>query len=77
MLRRNRSVAAVCIGVIALSAFLPGISSLEYALFEFQWVLLPDDTPVAVCIATAPGDEQPLRLLSLLQSRAPPSSPLA
>ena len=50
MPRPNRSVVGLCIAVIALSAFLPGISSLEYALFEPQWVLLPDDAPVAVCI---------------------------
>ena len=47
--RPSRSAVGLCIAVIALSAFLPGISSLEYALFEPLWVLLPDDTPVAVC----------------------------
>jgi hypothetical protein len=77
MRRPNRSVVGLCIGVIALSALLPGISPLEYALFEPQWVLLPDDTPVAVYSPVAPGDEQPVPFLSLLPSRAPPSLLLA
>lgn len=77
MPRPGRSVVGLCIAVIALAAFLPGISSLEYALFEPQWVLLPDDTPVAVCAIGTPGDEQPVPLVSLLPSRAPPSFALA
>jgi hypothetical protein len=74
MSRPSRSVAGLCIAVIALAAFLPGISALEYALFEPQWVLLPDDTPVAVCSTVACRDEQPVPLFSVLPSRAPPSS---
>lgn len=77
MPRPSRSVVGLCIAVIALSAFLPGISSLEYVLFEPQWVLLPDDTLVAVYITATPSNEQPVPLLSLLPSRAPPSFPLA
>ena len=77
MPRPRRSVVGLCIAVIALAAFLPGISSLEYALVAPQWVLLPDDTPVAVCIIATYGDEQPVPLVSLLPSRAPPSFPLA
>jgi hypothetical protein len=77
MPRPNRSVARLCIAVIVLAAFLPGISSLDYALFEPQWVLLPDHVPVAVDSAVAPCDEQPVPLLSLVSSRAPPSPPLA
>jgi hypothetical protein len=77
MPRPSRSVAGLCIAVIALAAFLPGISALEYALFEPEWVLLPDDTPVVVCSPVACGDEQPVPFLSLLPSRAPPAFPLA
>ena len=77
MPRPNRSVVGVCIAVVAVSAFLPGIFLLEYALFEPQWVLLPDDTLVAVCSTVALRDEQPVPLFSQLPSRAPPSLPLA
>jgi hypothetical protein len=75
--RPRRSVVCLCVAVIVLAALLPGSSVLDYALFEPQWVLLPDDPPVVVCITSAPSREQPASLLSLLPSRAPPSLPLA
>ena len=76
MSRPGRSVVGLCVAAIALTAFLPGVSSLEYAVLEPQWVLFPDDTRLAVSIAGTPGNEQPVPLLSLLPSRAPPSVPL-
>ena len=77
MPRPSRSVVGLCVAVIALTAFLPGVSLLDYALFEPQWILLPDEAPVALCITATPGIEQPRPLLSLLPSRAPPTFPLA
>ena len=77
MRRPHRSVVGICIVVIGLSAVLPGISGFEYALIEPQWVLLADETPVAVSSTVEPVDEQPLPLLSFLPSRAPPSIPVA
>jgi hypothetical protein len=73
MPRPNRSVVGLCIAVIALVAFLPGSSALDYALVEPGWVLLPDETPIAVDTTFTPWDEQPVPLLSLVSSRAPPS----
>ena len=77
MPRPGRSAAVLCIAVIGLAAFLPGISALDHAWFEPEWVLLPDNAPVLLCVIAAPGDEQPVPLVSLLPSRAPPSVPLA
>jgi hypothetical protein len=77
MPRPNRAVAGFCIAAVALAAFLPGISAFDYPVLEPQWVLLPDETPVAVFPIVTPCDEQPLPLLSVLPSRAPPSLPLA
>ena len=77
MRRPHRSVVGICIVVIGLSAVLPGISGLECALIEPQWVLLVDETPVAVDSTVEPVDEQPLPLLSFLPSRAPPSVAVA
>lgn len=74
MFRLRSSVAAGLIAVITISAFVPGLCSLEAALFEPLWVLLPDE---AVALADTPAVvvfEQPLPLLSLSSSRAPPSS---
>ena len=73
MPRASRSVAGLCIAVIALAAFLPGIGAFDCALLEPQWVLLPDDTPVAFSSAPAPVTEQPRPLHSTLVSRGPPS----
>ena len=77
MRRPHRSVVGFSILVIGLSAVLPGISGLECALIEPQWVLLADETPVAVDSTVEPINEQPLPLLSFLPSRAPPSVPVA
>ena len=76
MPRPSRSAVGLCIAVIALAAFLPGISSLEYALLEPHWILLPDDTPIGVCNTIVPRDEQLVSFLFLLRSRAPPSLPV-
>jgi hypothetical protein len=72
MSRPNRSVAILCIGIIALAAFLPGSAALEAALLEPQWVLLPDEVSVTVRRPITPCLEQPVPLLALLPSRAPP-----
>jgi hypothetical protein len=77
MPRPRRSVAGLCIAVIVLAAFLPGVCALDYALFEPQWVLLPDEITVALDTPVVVSDEQTVPLLSLVPSRAPPSRPLA
>jgi hypothetical protein len=77
MSRPGRSVAGFCIAVILFAAFVPGICALDYACLEPQWVLLPDEVSVAVDTPVTPCDEQPVSLLSLVSSRAPPSRPLA
>jgi hypothetical protein len=77
MPRPRRSVAGLCIAVIVLAAFLPGVCALDYALFEPQWVLLPDEITVAVDTPVVVSDAQTVPLLSLVPSRAPPSRPRA
>ena len=77
MPRPRRSVVGLCIAVIVLAAFVPGMSALDCALLEPQWVLLPDEVAVPVYTPTTLSDEQPAPLLSVLSSRAPPRRPLA
>jgi hypothetical protein len=77
MPRPRRSVVGVCVAVVLLAACLPGIWSLDAAVFAPQWVLLPDEVPVAIESPIARGSEQPVSLLSLTASRAPPSRPVA
>ena len=74
MTRRSRtSVAYLCIVVVALAAFLPGVAAFEYAVPVLPWILLPDLAVTAVAQVAPPCDEQPASLLSLVSSRAPPT----
>ena len=77
MFRPRRSVAAFCIAVIVLAAFLPGVSVVGYATFEPQWILLPDEVVVPVDLPVVRCDEQPVSFLSLVDSRGPPALFLA
>jgi hypothetical protein len=73
MSRRSRtSVACLCIVVVALAAFLPGVAAFDYAVPELPWILLPDLAAIAFVPAALPCEEQPSSLLSLVSSRAPP-----
>ena len=73
MSRRSRtSVACLCIVVVALAAFLPGVAAFDYVVPELPWILLPDLAVTAVVLVAPPCDEQPSSLLSLVASRAPP-----
>jgi hypothetical protein len=74
VLARRRSVAAVCVAVILVSALLPGAACLDAAYLEPIWVLLPDATPVELDPAPISTDEQPLALFAILSSRGPPEA---
>ena len=71
--RSRTSVAYLCIVVVALAAFLPGVAAFDYVVPELPWILLPDLAVTAVVLVVAPCDEQPSSLLSLVSSRAPPA----
>jgi hypothetical protein len=77
MPRPRRSVVLLCVAVIALAPFLPGVSALDFAVVEPSFVLLPDLSSAVAPEPTAAADEQPVSLLSLLPSRAPPAFFLA
>jgi peptidoglycan/LPS O-acetylase OafA/YrhL len=73
MSRRSRtSVAYLCIVVVALAAFLPGVAAIDYAVPELPWILLPDLAAAALVLIVPVCDEQPFSLLSVISSRAPP-----
>jgi hypothetical protein len=76
MPRTHRSVVILCIAIVALAPFLGGAVP-DYALLEVQWVLLPDLALGAVPLPVHVPGEQPLALLSLLPSRAPPAFALS
>lgn len=72
MPRTRRSVVFLCIAVIALTAFLPGGASADYAIPEPQWILLPDLAVVLISFTTPAPDELSSPLSPVLPSRAPP-----
>ena len=76
-MRPRRPIVYLCIGVIALAAFLPGFGAFDHALVVPCWVLLQEQ-PAIVAIAPAPRvADQPCALASLLPSRAPPAASVA
>ena len=77
MPRTHRSVVVLCIAFVALAAFHPGASILDHAVLEVQWILLPDPGSITVAQLRAVPGEQPVSLLSVLASRAPPAFALA
>lgn len=77
MPRKRQTAAAICIAIVALAVFVPGISSFDEVWFEPTWILLPDQTPVLLEDGFTADQERPLRLLSIVSSRAPPLPSLA
>jgi hypothetical protein len=75
MPRPRRSIAIACLAAVLLAAFLPGAAIGLSAVLEPAWVLLPPASDVVIHpFAPVCSDEQPVSLLSLLSSRAPPAS---
>jgi hypothetical protein len=72
--RARRPLAIVCIAVVALAVFAPGVAALDLAPPPIEYVLLPQPDPRAL-IANAPvHTEQPQALRAALPERAPPSA---
>jgi hypothetical protein len=73
MVRPRRSVAILCIAVVALTAFLPGVCALDYAVPQPSFVLLPDLAASVVPHDTSSPDPRPVFLGRRAPSRAPPA----
>ena len=70
--RARRPIAIVCIAVVALAVFAPGVAVLDLAPPPLDSVLLPQLEPLAL-IANAPvRTEQPQAIRAALPERAPP-----
>jgi len=70
--RARRPLAIVCIAVVALAVFAPGVAALDLAPPPIDFVLLPQLEPLT-SIANAPvRTEQPQALRAALPERAPP-----
>jgi hypothetical protein len=74
--RTSRSVAVLCIAAVVVAAVVPSLaaSALGTAIFVPLWLVIPAVSIVVIRRTAARCDEQPVALLSLVLSRAPPRS---
>ena len=71
--RARRPLAIVCMAVIALAVFAPGVAAIELAPPSPEFVLLPQLEPVTLVDALPVVAEQRDALRAVLPERAPPS----
>ena len=72
--RARRPLAIVCIAVVALAVFVPGVSALDLAPPSLDSVLLPQLEPRGDIAVVPVFTEQPDALRRALPERAPPSA---
>jgi hypothetical protein len=76
-LRTRRSLLIFCIGLVVFAACLPAASTFFAAVLTPLWMVVTAVVAIVMRRAAADSDEQPVSLLSLLLSRAPPKPRLA
>jgi len=78
MLRTRKAIAVVCIALVVFAAFVPALAStLGAAVLVPLWLVLPAVVVTVVRREAFRCDEQPVSLLTVLASRAPPALALA
>ena len=78
MLRSRKAIAVVCIALVVFAAFVPALATtLGAALLVPLWLVLPAVVVTVVRREAFRCDEQPVSLLAVLASRAPPALTLA
>jgi len=78
MLRTRKAVAVACIALVVFAAFVPALAStLGAAVLVPLWLVLPAVVVTVVRREAFRCDEQPVSLLAVLASRAPPALTLA
>ena len=72
--RTRKTVAVLCIAVVVFAAFLPALAvNLPPVILTALWLVIPAVAVVVIRRQAVRCDEQPVSLLSLVLSRAPPS----
>jgi hypothetical protein len=78
MPRTRRTAAVLCLALVLFAAFVPAMASaLGTAVLVPLGLVLPGVAVTVLRRAAFRCDEQPVSLLALLESRAPPVSALA
>jgi len=71
---RRRTAAVLCIAVVVCAALVPAIAAtLGTAILVPLWLVLPAVAAIVIRRKAFRCDEQPLSLLTVLASRAPPA----
>ena len=70
--RARRPLAIVCIALMALAAFAPGVAVLDLAPPSPEYVLLPQLEPLAPVVSIPVPAQQTAALRAALPERAPP-----
>jgi hypothetical protein len=74
LLRGRRTLAAgLCLAIVVVAACLPGMSALDWIVFELPWVLLPDQSVAGAAGTPCQPGERSRPLFQLLPPRAPPA----
>ena len=72
--RTRKTVAVLCIAAVVFAAFLPVVSAnLPPVVLTALWLVIPTVAVTVIRRQAVTCDEQPVSLLSLVLSRAPPS----
>jgi hypothetical protein len=70
----RKAIAVLCIGLVVFAAFVPAVAStLGSTIFVACWLVVPAIAITLIRRAAFCCDEQPVSLLVLLESRAPPA----
>ncbi|RPH62386.1 MAG: hypothetical protein EHM89_05655 [Acidobacteria bacterium] len=77
MPRPRRSIVFLCIAVVAFAGLLPAGSVDLVAILTPLWLVIAAIAIVLIRRRTLRSDEQPISLLSLVPSRAPPVNTFA
>jgi hypothetical protein len=72
--RTRKSVAVLCIALVVFAAFVPAAApNLVHTILVPLWLVIPAATVIVIRRTAVRCDEQPVSLLSLVLSRAPPA----
>lgn len=71
--RARRPLAIVCIAVVALAVFVPGVAAVDLAPPPLDYVVLPQLEPLALVASVPVPTERFHALRAALPERAPPS----
>ena len=74
MSRARKSIVVLCIAVVVVAALLPAVSIDLVAILTPLGLVVPAVTVISISRIALSSDEQPASLLSLVPSRAPPTT---